>query len=83
MPIINVKMFMGRSVETKQKFADAITKEAVEILGVKKETVTIIFDEYERDNWAIGGTINSLKRNDVNVSEGKQDLQNKETSHYN
>jgi len=41
MPIIHVKMAKGRTVEQKQKFAEAITQTAVQILNVKKEWVTV------------------------------------------
>jgi len=61
MPIITVKLAKGRSVEQKQLFVEAITKEAAKRLDVKEEWVTVLFDEYERDNWATGGTLHSLK----------------------
>nr|WP_295972242.1 tautomerase family protein [uncultured Bacillus sp.] len=35
MPFITVKMAKGRTIEQKQQFVEAITKEAVKILNVK------------------------------------------------
>jgi 4-oxalocrotonate tautomerase len=61
MPIINVKIAKGRTVEQKQQFVEAITQTAAQILNVKEEWVTVVFDEYERENWATGGTIHSIK----------------------
>lgn len=61
MPIINVKLAKGRTSEQKQQFVKAVTKEAVRTLNVKEEWVTVIFDEYERENWASNGQLHSIK----------------------
>ncbi len=64
MPVINVKLAKGRTIEQKQQFVEAVTKEAVKTLNVKEEWVTVIFDEYERDNWASNGQLHSIKFGD-------------------
>ncbi|WP_044747625.1 tautomerase family protein [Bacillus alveayuensis] len=61
MPIITVKMAKGRTMEQKQQFVETITKEAARILNVKEEWITVIFDEYDRENWASNGQLHSLK----------------------
>lgn len=61
MPIITVQIAKGRSIEQKQKFVEAITSEAVRTLNVKAEWITVIFDEYDRENWASNGQLHSLK----------------------
>ncbi|MFT9847779.1 tautomerase family protein [Aneurinibacillus sp. REN35] len=61
MPYINIKLAKGRTIEQKQAFVEAITREAARTLHVEEEWVTIVFDEYERENWATGGTLHSLK----------------------
>lgn len=61
MPFITVKMAKGRTIEQKQQFVEAITKEAVKTLNVKKEWITVVFDEYERENWATDGQLHSIK----------------------
>lgn len=61
MPVITVKMAKGRSTEQKQQFVESITKEAVKTLKVKEDWVTVIFDEYDRENWASNGQLHSLK----------------------
>ncbi|WP_027339085.1 tautomerase family protein [Halonatronum saccharophilum] len=72
MPYINVKMAKGRTLEEKQEFVDVITKEASRILDVKPEWVTVVFDEYSRDNWATGGEIHSLKFGNACYLEGSE-----------
>lgn len=61
MPVITVKLAKGRTSEQKQQFVEAITNEAVKTLNVNKEWVTVIFDEYDRENWASNGQLHSLK----------------------
>lgn len=61
MPIITVKLSKGRTTEQKQEFARAVTMEAVRVLQVKPEWVTVLFEEYERENWATNGELHSIK----------------------
>ena len=61
MPIVNVEMYKGRPVEKKRQLAKAITDAFVNILGLKPEVVTIVFKETEKENWAIGGELQSDK----------------------
>ncbi|MFZ3182319.1 MAG: tautomerase family protein [Methylocystis silviterrae] len=57
MPVITVRIGKGRTIETKRAAAQAITDAAAASLGVKREWVTILFDEYDRENWATGGEL--------------------------
>jgi len=61
MPIINLKMAKGRTAVQKQEFAARATALAAEVLQVKPEWVTIVIDEYERENWATDGELHSVK----------------------
>ena len=61
MPVINIKLAKGRTIEQKQRFVEAITKEAAKTLHVNEEGVTIMFDEYDRENWDSNGQLHSLK----------------------
>ena len=72
MPFITVKMAKGRTIEQKQQFVEAITKEAANILNVKQEWVTIVFDEYERENWATDGQLHSIKFGDGFGKQGTE-----------
>ncbi len=57
MPIIQVNLMQGRTVEAKRKFAAEVTNLACETLGVRAEQVRVIFNEMPRENYAIAGTL--------------------------
>ena len=61
MPIITVKMAKGRNLKTKRGFAKAVTDLAVNMLNVKSEWVTVLFEEFERENRATAGLLHSDK----------------------
>ncbi len=61
MPIITIKITKGRSEEKKQLLAMKITDLVSKELDVEAQWVTVLFDEYERENWATGGTLHSIK----------------------
>lgn len=64
MPIISVKLGNGRTIEQKQQYVEALTKETMDILKVPKDSVTIIFEEYDNQNWAYNGDL--LIKKDTN-----------------
>ena len=64
MPIINVKMIAGRSQDKKQELVTVLTRETARILEVEPDWVTVVIDEYTRDNWASGGQLHSIKLGD-------------------
>jgi 4-oxalocrotonate tautomerase len=61
MPIITIKMAKGRNLKTKREFVKAVTNSAVKILDVKSEWVTVLVEEFERENWATDGQLHSDK----------------------
>ncbi|GAX88997.1 tautomerase family protein [Effusibacillus lacus] len=61
MPIITIRLAKGRSVEQKRDLARAITNTVVEKLDVNPEWVTVLFDEFDRENWATAGELHSDK----------------------
>ena len=61
MPLINLKMAKGRTEKQKQEFVEKVTLLAAEVLAVKSEWVTVIIDEYERENWGTDGMLHSIK----------------------
>jgi len=61
MPIITVKIAKGRDLKTKREFVKAITDTAVKVLNVKSEWVTVLFEEFDRKNWATDGQLHSDK----------------------
>lgn len=55
MPIIEVSLYPGRSIEQKAAFAEAITEAAIQILKTKREHVIITYDERPQQNWFMAG----------------------------
>ena len=55
MPIITMAMFSGRTQREKDRFAEAITDNAVKILGVERKDVIIVFQEEPHGNWYKSG----------------------------
>jgi 4-oxalocrotonate tautomerase len=54
MPIIQVNMLEGRTVDQKRKL---VTDAVVKSLGVKPEDVRIILQEMAKHDYAIGGVL--------------------------
>jgi len=57
MPIISVKIGKGRTIEQKRVLVRALTKVAVETLGAQPEWVTVLIEELDGENWAVGGEL--------------------------
>ena len=55
MPIVQVNMLVGRTVEQKRKLVAGITSTVTESLGVPAETVRVMIHEMGKDDYAIGG----------------------------
>ena len=57
MPIIRVSLWDGRTREQKEKLAEALTKDVMDIAKCPKEHVWIIFEDVKKSDWAIGGKL--------------------------
>jgi len=55
MPIITVAMYSGKSQRDKDRLAEAITEDVVNILKVEKKDVVIVFQEASHGNWYASG----------------------------
>ena len=51
MPIVTVSMYSGKTQREKDRLAEAITEDIVNILKVKKEEIIILFQEAPHGNW--------------------------------
>jgi len=60
MPIVQISVWEGMSLENKKKTVEGITK-VFEDLGVTKEAVEIVIYEASKSNWATGGQLHSEK----------------------
>ena len=57
MPIVTIKIARGRSREQKRRLVQAITDAVVETLEVEPDWVSVLIDEYDRENWSTGGRL--------------------------
>lgn len=57
MPIIRVEMFAGRSREQKRALVRELTDTFVRVAGGKPESVTIILDDVDKEDWGAGGAL--------------------------
>jgi 4-oxalocrotonate tautomerase len=57
MPMIQVTMLSGRTVEQKRKIAQRITDVLVEEAGTRREGIMVAFHEVSQENYASGGLL--------------------------
>jgi 4-oxalocrotonate tautomerase len=55
MPIVTVAMYSGRTQRDKDRLAEAITEDVVNILKVEKKDVIVVFEEAPHGNWYASG----------------------------
>ncbi len=55
MPIITVALYSGRPQKDKDRLAEAITDDVVNILKVQRNDVIIVFQEATHGNWYASG----------------------------
>jgi len=52
MPHVIVKMWPGKSEQQKQRLADAMTRDVMDILGYGEEAVSVGIEEVASSDWA-------------------------------
>lgn len=57
MPIVTIKIAKGRTTDQKRELVKEITDSIVSILDVKPEWVSVLFEEFDRENWSTGGEL--------------------------
>ena len=62
MPFIRITLDKGRSADKKRAVAEAVTDAIVTTLGGERDWVTIVFEDVERDDWAIGGRLQTDRK---------------------
>lgn len=55
MPILNVTIAQGRSVEKRRKLIKALTQATVDAFEVRPEQVRVILNEVPLDNYGVAG----------------------------
>lgn len=59
MPVVQIYMYSGKSKEQKQELVRRLSRDFEEVVGVKPESLNILFHDMEKDNWGIRGTLAS------------------------
>jgi len=62
MPLVQITMLQGRTVEQKRKLAQRITDVMVEEAGARKEAIVVTFVEISKESYASGGVLISDKK---------------------
>lgn len=57
MPVIQITMSQGRTVEQKRELVSMLTKEAARILKTKEEAIRILIYEVSKENWGNAGVL--------------------------
>jgi 4-oxalocrotonate tautomerase len=57
MPIIQIDIWEGRSIEQKRRLAREVTNVVSTAIDCDPSTVRILIREYARENWAVAGTL--------------------------
>lgn len=57
LPVIQITMSKGRTVEQKRELVSVITEESARILKTRDENIRILIYEVEGENWADAGVL--------------------------
>ena len=57
MPVIQITISQGRSVEQKRELIKVLTRETARIMKTKEEKIKILIYEVTKENWGNGGII--------------------------
>jgi len=57
MPLIQVTMLQGRTVDQKRKLAQRLTDAMVEEAGARREAIVVTFVEVSKESYASGGEL--------------------------
>lgn len=57
-PVVQLNVWSGMSLENKKKVVEGITR-VLEEIGVPREAITIIICEEPKENWVSGGQLHS------------------------
>jgi 4-oxalocrotonate tautomerase len=62
MPLVQITMLSGRTVEQKRKLAQRMTDVMVEEAGAKREAVVVTIQEVSKESYASGGVLMADKK---------------------
>lgn len=61
MPVVNVNMVKGRTLEQKREMVRDVTDSIAKTLNCNKETVRIIINEINKEDISVGGVLRADK----------------------
>lgn len=64
MPIVSIKIAKGRPVDMKRRLVQSVAQAVATSLNVKTELVTVLVEEFDRENWSTGGELHSDRYGD-------------------
>lgn len=57
MPIVKIEMWKGRNKEQKRKMVKEVTAAIVNSIGCPAESVQIVIEDVDKENWGLGGEL--------------------------
>jgi 4-oxalocrotonate tautomerase len=57
MPVIQITISLGRSIEQKRELVNVLTEETARIMKTDKSKVRILIYEVSRENWSNAGVL--------------------------
>ena len=57
MPVIQITMSQGRTVEQKRELVSILTRESARILKTRQESIRILIYEVSKENWGDAGVL--------------------------
>lgn len=66
MPIIEIHLIQGRTVEQKRAVAEAVCEAVTRMLGVKPEQVRLLITEHGFEEFSVGGVTAGMKQEAAN-----------------
>jgi 4-oxalocrotonate tautomerase len=75
MPVVTLRIGKGHPLETKRRLVAALTQAITATLDVAPGTVTVLIEEYERDNWATGGELHIDRAGSDREAPSRPDLE--------
>jgi 4-oxalocrotonate tautomerase len=57
MPVIQITMSSGRTVDQKRELVRTLTRETARILGAKEDSVRVLIYEVSAENWGNAGIL--------------------------
>ncbi len=61
MPIVSIKIAKGHPVGITRDLVKSVTKAVSSSLDLEPELISVLIEEFERDNWSTGGELHSDK----------------------